>query len=151
MPAHLHLHALAASFGARPVFGGLDLVVGPGEVTALVGPNGSGKTTVLRIIAGEHTPDFGTVRITPPGARIGYLPQAAPDPRESILTYAARRTGVLADQAEFDSATAALASGAAGAENRYAVTLEKTSPTAGSRRNAIDADEPRSSCRVNDG
>ncbi len=125
MPASLHIHALAASFGARPIFSGLDLTLGPGDVTAVVGPNGAGKSTLLRIIAGEHPADTGTVRLAPPDASIGYLPQSPPRPEESIHEYAARRAGVTAAQGEFDSATAALADGAPGAEERYAVALER--------------------------
>lgn len=125
MPASLHIRALAAGFGARPLFSGLDLIVGPGAVTAVVGANGAGKSTLLRIVAGEHPADSGSVRVSPPEATIGYLPQAVPRHDESLLEYAARRAGVTAAQEEFDSATAALAAGAAGAEDRYGRALER--------------------------
>jgi len=45
-----------------------------GARLGLVGPNGSGKTTVLRIIAGSETPDEGAVH-RPSAVRVGYLPQ----------------------------------------------------------------------------
>ena len=82
MSASVLLSGVAASFGARPLFSGLDLTLAPGDVTALVGPNGSGKTTLLRIVAGEHAADSGTVRLSPPGASVGYLPQAPPSPQD---------------------------------------------------------------------
>ena len=124
MSTTLFLSGVAASFGAHPLFTGLDATVAPGDVTALVGPNGSGKTTLLRIIAGEHTADAGTIRLAPPGAAIGYLPQSPPAPEESILGYVRRRTGVGPAQAAFEAAAAELASGAPGTEERYARALD---------------------------
>ncbi|HEX5335503.1 MAG TPA: ABC-F family ATP-binding cassette domain-containing protein [Propionicimonas sp.] len=109
MPASLLLSGVAASFGARPLFSGLDLTLAPGDVTALVGPNGSGKTTLLRIIAGEHAPEAGNVRVAPPDATVGYLPQSPPRAAESILDYVRRRTGVAAAQRRFEESAAALA------------------------------------------
>ena len=119
MSASLSLFGIAASFGARPLFAGLDLTLGPGDVTALVGANGSGKTTLLRIVAGEHQPDAGTVRFSPPDATLGYLPQSLPAAGESILGYAARRTGVTAAQREFEQAADALAADGPGVADRY--------------------------------
>jgi len=54
-----------ASFAARPYFAltGLDLVVGRGEAVALVGTNGSGKSTVLRMIAGIYPPSEGAIEL----------------------------------------------------------------------------------------
>jgi len=50
------------SLGGRPLFGPLDLLLGPGSRLGLLGPNGSGKTTLLRMLAGECEPDQGTVK-----------------------------------------------------------------------------------------
>ncbi len=61
------------SFGRRRVLTGADLDVAPGELAAVVGENGTGKTTLLRILAGDVRPDAGTVVI---GGRLGYCPQA---------------------------------------------------------------------------
>ncbi len=125
MSATLFLTGVAASFGAHTLFSGLDATLAPGDVTALVGPNGSGKTTLLRIVAGEHAPDAGTVRLAPPDATVGYLPQSPPSPEETILGYALRRTGVGPAQAAFEDAAAALASGRPGADERYTRALDR--------------------------
>jgi ABC-type multidrug transport system ATPase subunit len=59
----LAVQGLSRSFGDRPVVRGLDLTLDPGERAALCGPNGSGKTTSLRCIAGTLTPTSGKIRI----------------------------------------------------------------------------------------
>jgi ATPase subunit of ABC transporter with duplicated ATPase domains len=71
------------------------LVVSPGSRIGLVGPNGTGKSTLLRILAGLEDADAGTVRRVPPDLTVGYLPQE-PDagPQETFRDYLARRTGV---------------------------------------------------------
>lgn len=124
MSTTLFLSGVAASFGAHSLFSGLDATVAPGDVTALVGPNGSGKTTLLRIIAGEHTQDAGSVRLAPPDAAVGYLPQSPPTPEETILDYVRRRTGVGPAQAAFEDAAAGLAAGRPGADEQYARALD---------------------------
>ncbi len=50
------------ALGGREILGGLDLELRPGEIHALVGPNGSGKTTALRVLAGDLAPGRGTLR-----------------------------------------------------------------------------------------
>jgi len=61
-------------FGARVLFEGVDLEIGPGDRVGLVGPNGAGKTSLLRIAAGLDAPDGGE-RSLLRGERIGYLRQ----------------------------------------------------------------------------
>ena len=60
------------SFGRRRVLAGLDLEAGAGEMVAVAGENGTGKTTLLRILAGDLRPDAGSVAIR---GRPGYCPQ----------------------------------------------------------------------------
>jgi Cu-processing system ATP-binding protein len=59
----LEVAGLAKTFDGHRVLDGVDLSVGAGEVVALVGDNGSGKTTTLRAIAGLTLPDCGRIRI----------------------------------------------------------------------------------------
>ncbi len=67
-------HNLGKSFGALDVFAGLSLSIPHGARIAIVGPNGIGKTTLLRVIAGTEPPSAGTVRRSK-ALTIGYLPQ----------------------------------------------------------------------------
>jgi branched-chain amino acid transport system permease protein len=62
-PARLEARGLVKRFGAETVVNGLDLAVEGGTITALVGPNGSGKTTALRLLAGTLVPDEGAVSL----------------------------------------------------------------------------------------
>ena len=94
MSTTLTLSGVDVTFGARTLVAGLDLVLGPGDVTALVGPNGSGKSSLMRTVVGELPLEAGSIRLAPSDATIGWLPQTAPDPSESLLAFARRRTGV---------------------------------------------------------
>jgi ATP-binding cassette subfamily F protein 3 len=67
-------HRLCKSFGGLAVFAGLDLIVPEGSRIAIVGPNGIGKTTLLRVIAGAEAQSAGTIHRAK-GLTIGYLPQ----------------------------------------------------------------------------
>jgi len=125
MSATLFLSGVAASFGARPLFSGLDLTIAPGDVVALIGPNGAGKTTLLRIVAGEHRPDAGGVRLSPADASVGYLPQSPPAASETILDYALRRTGVGAAAEAYEAAADGMASGTPGSADAYAHALDR--------------------------
>jgi ATP-binding cassette subfamily F protein 3 len=63
------------SFGPNDVIRGATFIVGDGEKAGLVGPNGGGKSTLLRLIAGDHTPDEGAAGHR--GGSLGYLRQEA--------------------------------------------------------------------------
>jgi zinc transport system ATP-binding protein len=65
---------LSVSFGARTVLSGVSLHVDPGEIVTIVGPNGSGKTSLLRTIIGAVMPTQGRV-ILGDNVKIGYVPQ----------------------------------------------------------------------------
>ncbi len=68
------VHQLAKSFALTTLFKNVTFSMNSGDRAALVGPNGCGKTTLLRIIAGEAEPDSGHIA-RDAGLRIGYLPQ----------------------------------------------------------------------------
>jgi sulfonate transport system ATP-binding protein len=57
----VRIRGLRKAFGAKPVLSGIDLDIRRGEFFALLGPSGTGKTTLLRILAGLELPDGGTV------------------------------------------------------------------------------------------
>ena len=59
----LVLGGVVLSFGGVRAVDGVDLEVSPGEIHGLIGPNGSGKTTILNIISGFYRPETGTVRL----------------------------------------------------------------------------------------
>ncbi|POX36174.1 heme ABC transporter ATP-binding protein [Streptomyces sp. Ru73] len=126
MSATLVAKKLAAGHGERTLFSGLDLVVAPGEVIGLVGANGAGKSTLLRLFAGLDVPQEGEVRLSPATATVGHLPQE-PERRagESVRDFLARRTGVTEAQAALDEATQALVEEKPGADDAYAVALER--------------------------
>ena len=65
---------LKKSFGDRTLFDHVDLEVVGGERIALLGDNGTGKSTLIKLIMGEETPDEGKIRLGPT-VKIGYLPQ----------------------------------------------------------------------------
>ncbi|MGW4052292.1 ABC-F family ATP-binding cassette domain-containing protein [Streptomyces sp. NPDC004779] len=126
MTATLVAKDLAAGHGERTLFAGLDLVVAPGDVIGLVGVNGAGKSSLLRLLAGLDAPEEGEVRLSPPTATVGHLPQE-PERREgeTVRAFLARRTGVAAAQAAMDEATQGLVDGTPGADDAYATTLER--------------------------
>ncbi|MBC9819936.1 ABC-F family ATP-binding cassette domain-containing protein [Terrabacter sp. MAHUQ-38] len=125
MSSTLTITDLAVAFGARTLFAGLDLTLSDGDVTAVVGPNGSGKSTLMRTIVGELPVDAGTIRLAPRDATVAWLPQVLPDPEETLLAYARRRTGVVAADVELECASAAIASGEPHSDERYATALER--------------------------
>jgi ATP-binding cassette subfamily F protein 3 len=71
----LEVTGLAFGYTDELVFENVNLRLEPGERASLVAPNGVGKTTLLRILAGELGPDRGSVRVKP-DARVGYCRQS---------------------------------------------------------------------------
>src|SRR3990167_10862607 len=73
----LNIKDLMVSFGHHPLFHGVNLQVSTGERIALVGRNGVGKSTLLKIIAGESSPDSGTIQCSK-NTTIAMLSQTVP-------------------------------------------------------------------------
>src|SRR5260221_5733087 len=91
----------AAGFGVSEgplaVLQDASLQIAAGDRIAVVGPNGVGKSTLLRVLAGLVQPDAGTVSAA---GTVGYLPQERDCRRgETAMEYVARRTGVAATEA----------------------------------------------------
>ncbi len=75
----LSLDSLAKTYGSRKLFSGLSLELQSSRRLAVLGKNGTGKSTLLRIIAGQSDPDQGLVRLDPPGAVLGFSSQELQD------------------------------------------------------------------------
>ena len=71
----LTAHHLHKSYGIQPLLQDISFSVSNNERIGLIGPNGCGKTTLIRLLAGIEQPDSGTVTSTRPHLRIGYLAQ----------------------------------------------------------------------------
>ncbi len=70
----ISINNLSVEFSARSLFDNINYVINPRDRIALVGKNGAGKSTMLKIIAGLQQPTAGTVSV-PADVTIGYLPQ----------------------------------------------------------------------------
>jgi len=89
--AAIEVRGLTRRFGDHPAVAGLDFDVAPGELFGLVGPDGAGKTTTLRMLAGVLRPTAGD-------ARIGGVSVAAdPERIKPDLAYMSQRFGLYAD------------------------------------------------------
>src|SRR5436190_1748816 len=122
MSATLVARDLTLSFGDHLVLDAVDVTLAARARVGVVGPNGTGKTTLLRVLAGVQTPDRGSVSLSPPTATVGYLPQE-PERRagETVRAFLARRTGVTAASAELEAATETVADD----HDRYDIGLQR--------------------------
>jgi ATPase subunit of ABC transporter with duplicated ATPase domains len=121
----VHLAGVSKHYGAQPVLEGVTVSFAAGARVGVVGPNGVGKSTLLRIVAGLEQPDAGSVSRTPPSLTVGYLAQE-PEQRagESILGTLALQTGVSDAESELHAAADELARDATDGD-RYARALER--------------------------
>ncbi len=82
--AMLHINDLTYRIEGKPLFEGATAAIPDGHKVGLVGRNGTGKSTLLRLITGEIAPDEGSISI-PKNARMGQVAQEAPGGPETLL------------------------------------------------------------------
>ena len=83
----LHLDSLRKHYGAQEILRGATLRMDPGQKIGLVGRNGGGKTTLLRLVEGLEVPDWGSVTLRK-GASLGHVPQRPEfEPGVAVRTY----------------------------------------------------------------
>jgi ABC-type multidrug transport system ATPase subunit len=119
----IEVEGLTRRFGAVTAVAGLDLTVRRGELVGLVGPDGAGKTTTLRLLVGALRPDAGTIRVA------GRPIPAALEEVRRHLGYVAQRFSLYGD----------LTVDRTGADRR---TLRRAAPVAGERADRLLARPP---------
>ena len=124
--ARLAAVSVSISVGSVTVLDDVSLSIGSADRIGIVAPNGVGKSTLLKVLAGELEPDSGTVTSSPVSATVLRLAQE-PDirPGESLADHLSRRTQVTAAQADLDASVAALSRGDPGADDAYDTALQR--------------------------
>lgn len=122
------VNSLGMEFSARPLFAGVSFVINRNDRIALVGKNGAGKSTILKILAGLQSPTTGSVSF-PNDLTIGYLPQEMKTTDETTLLNETRKaySDRLERQAELDRLNTELAERTDYESEDYATLLEKIS------------------------
>jgi ATPase subunit of ABC transporter with duplicated ATPase domains len=117
---------VSVTFGSIVVLDGVSLSIGAGDRTGIIAPNGVGKSTLLKVLAGDLEPDVGAVTRSPSTTTALRLTQE-PDIRagESLAEHLARRTQVAAAQADLTASLSALERRDAGADDAYDAALTR--------------------------
>ena len=121
----VQLAGVSKRYGAQVVLEQVELTIGPQARIGVVGPNGVGKSTLLRILAGLEEPDAGSVVRAPEWLTAGYLAQQRLTGEPGgLLATLARRTGVAKAERDLQTTAAELAGNPAVGE-RYSAALER--------------------------
>ena len=118
----LTAHHIHKTYGVKPILQDISFSVSHTERIGLIGPNGCGKTTLMRILAGIEQPDSGTVSSTRPNLRVGYLAQGMDLPPETTLQTALSLDSV--SQADLEAEITSLASALASTPNDSALQVK---------------------------
>ena len=139
----LQVNNLHKAYGDNVILSGATFTLNHGDRAGLVGPNGCGKTTLLRIVVGQERPDQGSVSWQPPDLRIGYLEQALTYPERTTVGAAMRGELAQAERAVRELAERMAAASGAELERlmaAYAEALERFETGGGYRSEAqVDA------------
>jgi ATP-binding cassette subfamily F protein 3 len=84
--AMLHINALSFRIAGKPIIADATAAIPTGHKVGLVGRNGAGKSTLLKLIAGELSPDAGSITLAK-GARVGHIAQEAPGGPETLIEW----------------------------------------------------------------
>lgn len=122
------VNSLGMEFSARPLFDDVSFVINRSDRIALVGKNGAGKSTIMKIIAGMQSPTSGSVS-APNDVTIGYLPQEMKTTDDTTLLNETRKafSDSLARRQELDHLNAELAERTDYESEAYANLLERIS------------------------
>jgi len=110
----LQVSNITKHYGDALILDGATFTLNPGERVGLIGPNGCGKTTLLRIITGQKTADSGSVQHDPHDLRVGYLEQGLSYHDDATLDHILRAEQIALESLE--ARVAALADALATAE-----------------------------------
>ena len=140
MAATIVVSDLTLGFDPVVLAEGVEATIAPGHVVGLVGPNGGGKTTFLKTLAGMIAVNGGSVTVSPPDATIGYLPQeihadgerhelaeggSERTASETARQFLGRRTRVADAEAEMELQASRMAGAEPGADTAYSEALDR--------------------------
>ena len=117
---------VSRALGDRIILSKVSVTISAETRLGVVGPNGVGKSSLLRLLAKLDQPDSGAVEVSPRTAAVGYLAQEPERSSvEDVRAYLSRTTGVAAADAELQTTAEALSLGERGAVDAYADALEQ--------------------------
>jgi len=136
----ISINSLSVEFSSQVLFDSINYVINPKDKIALVGKNGAGKSTMLKIIAGLQKPSSGNVAV-PQGVTVGYLPQQMVLADSTTVADEVRKvfSHIRDMHAELDRMSAELSSRTDYESDSYAALIEKM--TSLSDRIAIEESE----------